>query len=291
MITLVHASDVHFGAPHDPRAADAFLRAAHDANPDAVVVSGDFTQRAKVREYEEAAAFLDKLPAVPTVVTPGNHDIPLYRVWERMFAPFRNYREFISDELDTITRIDGCTLVSLNSAEPHTAIVNGSLSGRQLEFARAAFDASPESDLRILVAHHQLAPPPDYEGGQPMPHARRHLRELERMNLDLVLGGHLHRAYIGNSLDVIAGEERRHPVVIVQSGTTSSSRGRARERLRCSFNILRVDSSTIEVAHRHYDQGADSFRPTGVHIFPRRPKTALPEAAASRMLDSLQGLS
>lgn len=290
MITLVHASDVHFGAPHDPRAEEAFVRAAHDIAPDAVVISGDFTQRAKVHEYQEAAAFLDRLPAVPHVVTPGNHDVPLYRVWERMFAPFRNYREFISDELDTVTRIEGCTIVSLNSAEPHTAIVNGSLSRRQLDFAERAWAESPDSDLRVLVAHHQLAPPPDYQGGQAMPHARRHLARLERMNVDLVLGGHLHRAYIGNSLDVIASENRGHSVVIVQSGTTSSSRGRARERLRCSFNVVRVDRETIEVVHHHYDRGDDDFEPTGVHVFPRRPRVALPDGAATRMLDSIRGL-
>jgi len=291
MITLVHASDVHFGKPHDARAAEAFLRAAHEADPDAVVVSGDFTQRAKVREYEDAAAFLERLPEVPRVVTPGNHDVPLYRVWERLFTPFRNYREYISDELDSVTRVEGCTLVSLNTAAPRTAIVNGSLSRAQLDFARDAFDASPSSDLRVLVAHHQLAPPPDYAGGDAMPHARRHLAELERMGVDVVLGGHLHRAYIGNSLDVIEREEPGHPVVIVQSGTTSSSRGRARERMRCSFNLLRVDDTAIEVVHHHYDRGGDDFRPTGVHLFPRRPRTSLPEAAASRMMDSIRGLA
>jgi len=290
MLTLVHASDVHFGAPHDPRAAEAFLRAASRVAADAVVVSGDFTQRAKVHEYRAAAAFLKLLPPVPRVVTPGNHDVPLYRVWERLTAPFRNYREFIADELDSVTRIPGCTLVSLNTAAPYSAIVNGSLSRRQLEFASDAFRASPESDLRVVVAHHQLAPPPDYHGGQAMPHARRHLADLERMEVDVVLGGHLHRAYIGNSLDVIAGEDRGHPVVIVQSGTTSSSRGRARERLRCSFNVVRVDAETIEVVHHHYDRGDDDFHPTGVHVFPRRPRRALPAEAATRMLDSLQGL-
>lgn len=289
MITLVHASDVHFGEPHDAKAAEAFVRAAHDTSPDAVVVSGDFTQRAKVREYREAAAFLERLPDVPRVVTPGNHDVPLYRVFERIFTPFRNYREFISDDLDTVTRVPGCTLVSLNTAAPRTAIVNGSLSSGQLDFAAAAFAESDGGDLRIVVAHHQLAPPPDYEGGQPMPNARRHLEAFEGMGVDVVLGGHLHRAYIGNSLDVLPGTERRHPVVIVQSGTTSSSRGRAREKLRCSFNVLRVDGETIEVAHHHFDRDLDAFRPSSLHVFPRRPRAALPDEAAARMLDALRG--
>jgi 3',5'-cyclic AMP phosphodiesterase CpdA len=289
MITLVHASDVHFGTPHDPRAAEAFVRAAAETAPDALVVSGDFTQRAKVEEYRQAAAFLERLPDVPTVVTPGNHDVPLYRVWERLFTPFRNYRDFISEDLDTVTRIPGCTLVSLNTAAPRTAIVNGSLSPRQIGFAGQCFAAGDDGELRIVVAHHQLAPPPDYEGGEPMPNARRHLESFERMGVDVVLGGHLHRAYIGNSLDVLPRDEERHPVVIVQSGTTSSSRGRARERLRCSFNVLRVDEATIEVAHHHYDRGDDAFRPTSLHVFPRRPRNELPSEAAERMLDALRG--
>jgi len=289
MITLVHASDVHFGKPHDARAAEAFVRAAHETNPDAVVVSGDFTQRAKVREYREAAEFLDRLPDVPKVVTPGNHDVPLYRVFERIFTPFRNYRDFISEDLDTVTRVPGCTLVSLNTAAPRTAIVNGSLSSTQIEFAAEAFGESEERDLRIVVAHHQLAPPPDYEGGQPMPNARRHLESLEQLQVDVVLGGHLHRAYIGNSLDVLPRSGTRHPVVIVQSGTTSSSRGRAREKLRCSFNVLRVDGETIEVAHHHFDRDLDTFRPSSLHVFPRRPREALSSEAAARMLDALRG--
>lgn len=291
MITLVHASDVHFGEPHDTRAEEAFVRAAHEASPDAIVVSGDLTQRAKVREYEEAAAFLDRLPDVPQVVTPGNHDVPLYRVFERIFTPFRNYREFISEDLDTVTRIPGCTLVSLNTAAPRTAIVNGSLSSAQIDFAAEAFAGGDEGDLRIVVAHHQLAPPPDYEGGQPMPNARRHLEAFEGMEVDAVLGGHLHRAYIGNSLDVLPGDRRRHPVVIVQSGTTSSSRGRAREKLRCSFNVLRIDGETIEVTHHHFDRERDTFRPTSVHLFPRRPRASLPSRAGVRMLDAAREAS
>lgn len=291
MITLVHASDVHFGEPHDTKAADAFVRAAHDTDPDAVVVSGDFTQRAKVREYREAAEFLEGLPDVPQVVTPGNHDVPLYRIFERIFTPFRNYREFVSEELDTVTRIPGCTLVSLNTAAPRTAIVNGRLSSGQIDFAADAFAEGEEGDLRVVVAHHQLAPPPDYEGGKPIPNARRHLEAFERMEVDVVLGGHLHRAYIGNSLDVLPGDQQRHPVVIVQSGTTSSSRGRAREKLRCSFNVLRVGRETIEVAHHHFDRERDVFRPTSVHVFPRRPRAALPTQVVARMLDALGGAS
>lgn len=288
MPTLVHASDIHFGTPHDPLAAEAFLAAAHGLGPDAVVVSGDFTQRAKVHEFEAAAAFLERLPEVPRVVTPGNHDVPLYRVFERLVSPFRNYREFISSELDTVSRIEGATIVSLNTAAPRTAIVNGRLATRQLQFAREAFADAPEGDLRVVVAHHQLAPPPDYAGGSAMPHARRHLAAFASMGVDLVLGGHLHRAYIGNSRDVLPSHPDGHPVVIVQSGTTSSSRGRARERMSCSFNVIRFDDVTIEVTHHHLDRTEGEFRPTGLHLFPRHPRRALPDHAPDRALEMVR---
>ena len=125
MITVLHASDVHFGEPHLPRVARVFLDFARSLRPDVVVISGDLTQRARVGEYEEAAAFLKEFGDIPVVVTPGNHDIPVYRVWERLFAPFRNYREHISEELNTVTRLPGMTEVELNTASPSTAIVNG----------------------------------------------------------------------------------------------------------------------------------------------------------------------
>lgn len=270
-VTIVQASDLHFGKPHDPGAATAFLADVRVLRPDLVVLSGDFTQRAKLREYAQAAEFLRRLPQVPVVVTPGNHDVPLYRVWERAFAPYRNYQEYIREELDTVQQIPGVTVVSLNSTAPHRAIVNGRITGAQLAFARAAFREAPEGDLRIVVAHHHLAPAPDYEGDRPLPRARRILEAFQEMGVHMVMGGHLHRAYIGNSLDVHPGAHRDRGIVIVQCGTTTSSRGRARERAKNSFNVVRVAADRLEVTHHMYFEEAAGFAPLSTHTFPRWP--------------------
>ncbi len=284
MITVLHASDIHFVEPHLPHVARVFLDFARELTPDVVVISGDLTQRAKVEEYEAAAAFLDSFGDLPVVVTPGNHDIPVYRVWERLVAPFRNYRAHISEELDTVTRIPGMTLVALNSASPYTAIVNGRIDEGQLDFARRAFEDSPEGDARVLVAHHHLAPAPDYEGDKPLPRARRILDTLAGMGVELVLGGHLHRAYIVNSLDVYPGENRDRNVVIVHSGTTTSARGRARERLKNSLNVLRVTERYLDISHHLYDDEVTAFLPLSRHLFPRQPSVSLPRAVAAPFL-------
>ncbi len=270
MVTLVHASDIHFGRPFRPVAAEAFIEAAHRLEPDAIVISGDFTQRAKVAEFEQAAAFLKRLPDVPTVVTPGNHDVPLYRVFERIFAPHRNYRAFISERLDSVTRVPGVTLVSLDSTAPHTAIVNGRIRAHQIEFARRAFAEAPADDARIVVAHHHFSPAPDYERDKSMPGARSVLEAFTGLGVELILGGHLHRAYIGNSLDVYAGQDRDRGVVIVQSGTTTSGRGRARERAKNSFNVVRIGERAIEITHHMLFEETGRFEPVSVHVFPRR---------------------
>ncbi len=271
MPKIVQGSDLHFGRFHDPSVAEAFLRQTRLIAPELIVLSGDFTQRAKIREYEQAEDYLDRLPEVHTVVTPGNHDVPLYRVFERLFAPYRNYRRYVSQDLDTTTRIPGLTVVSLNSAAPRRAIVNGRITSEQLDYARRAFAEAPAEDCRAVVMHHHLAPAPDYEGDRPLPRAREILGAFNDMDVELALGGHLHRAYIGNSLDVAPSAGRDRGIVIVQCGTTTSVRGRARERAKNSFNVIDVEAHRLEVTHYLHFRDGDRFAPVSVHSFPRRP--------------------
>lgn len=270
MLTLVHASDLHFGKPYRAEAGAALLEAVREIGPDLIVVSGDLTQRAKVREFREAREYLDRLPDVPVAVIPGNHDVPLYRVFERIFTPYRNYRRFISADLDTVTRAEGVVVVALNSTAPRRAIVNGRISDRQLDFAARAFREAPQADVRILTAHHHLAPAPDYEEDTTLPGSRRVLDRCNRMGVELILGGHLHRAYIGNSLDVYPGQDPAHGIVIVHSGTSSSHRGRAREQAKNSFNVVRVAEDFLEITHYMYFDEVGRFEPFSMHAFPRR---------------------
>jgi 3',5'-cyclic AMP phosphodiesterase CpdA len=280
MLTLLHISDVHFGPPYHPEVGAALVKFASELEADVIVASGDFTQRAKEEQFRDAREFLDRLPHVPLVVVPGNHDIPLYRVKERLFTPYLLYQRYISAELDTVTRLDGAVIVALNSTAPHRYITDGRILRWQLDFVREAFKGTPEDVMRIVVAHHHFAPPPDFEGATAMAGAKRALDAFTAMRVDMILGGHLHRAYIGNSLDVYSGVDREHGIVIVQCGTSASRRGRAREREKNSFNVLRLDQRMIRVTHFMYFEEAGGFVPTSRHIFFRggRPPMTQDEA-------------
>ena len=261
-MTILHASDLHFGVPHRPVVAEALLRFVEEASPAAIVISGDLTQRAKAREYRAARDFLHRLPPIPLVVTPGNHDVPLYRIWERVFAPFRNYRRYIARRLDTVLDLagdgPGLRFVALNSTAPLSAIVNGRLSDRQLDFAATAFAETPNRAHRVLVVHHNLLRPRDEERVPPLPRAPHILSRAEEWGVDVVLAGHIHRTHLAWSGGRSArGGGRGLPVVM--TGTTSSNRGRGAEKGRNSLNLVALDGSGVDVTVYLYRQDAGRF--------------------------------
>jgi 3',5'-cyclic AMP phosphodiesterase CpdA len=255
-----------------PKVGDALKRIAPSLEPQVLVVSGDLTQRAKAEQFAEARQYVDSLlPDIPRLIVPGNHDVPLYRVAERMKTPHALYRKYINVELNHVLSVDGAVLVGLDSTAPRSAVTNGRISTSQLEFCADAFDQADEVDARIVVAHHHFAPAPDYEHDQTMPKSRRALTRFNELNVDLILGGHLHRAYIGNSLDLLPGRTRSHQgIIIVQCGTSTSRRGRGRERERNSFNVIFLTPTLVHITHYMYFDDSDGFEPISRHLFPRR---------------------
>jgi len=269
MLRILHISDLHFGPRYIPSVGEALLRSAAELDPAIIVISGDFTQRAKRAQFQEAREYLERLPDRPVVVTPGNHDIPLYRIHERIFTPEALYREYISDELNTVLMREDAVIVALDSTSPLRSITNGRLSRRQLEFAREAFESAPKGAIRILVTHHNLAPAPDWEGGSVMHGAKGILRFLNEIGVEIVLAGHLHRAYNASSLDIFDQHPPGQGVRIVQAGTSTSARGRGRERNRNSFNLVEIDDGTIMVTPHLYFEELGGFAPFSRSLYPR----------------------
>jgi 3',5'-cyclic AMP phosphodiesterase CpdA len=269
VLSILHISDLHFGPPYVPEVGEALEEIAPLLQPDVIVASGDITQRARQAQFEEARRFFDRLPDVPKVIVPGNHDVPLLRIRERLFRPFDLYREFMTPDLDGVLWLDNAVIVWLNSASPRRAISNGRIHLDQLAFSRDVLREAPPEAVKIIVAHHHFLPAPDYERDLAMPKARRALDVFAELGVDMILGGHLHRAYIGNSLDVYAGSDREHGIIIVQCGTTTSRRGRAREREKNSFNLVNIEGDLLHITHYLYFAAEAGFEPVSKHIFPR----------------------
>lgn len=279
-VTILHTSDFQCGAPFLPVAGEALVRLAAEVNPDVIVSSGDLTQRAKKREFDQARAVLDRLGDAPVVLTPGNHDVPLYRFWERVACPYRNWHDFADGDLDTVTTIDGLTIVALNSSAPRRAIVNGRIDAGQIDFARRAFADAPPHHRKALVVHHHFVPVPDGQGGAPLPGSPELVRAFEAMELDLVLGGHVHQLHVRTSREVQTGRvtsERPdvQPLPFVACGTTLSSRGRGREAGWNGLTVIRLSRDEIQVTPYSRHPDATDFEPLEAIRFATRTGQAI----------------
>lgn len=268
MKTLFHISDVHFGPPHRPELSRAVIDFVHRHEPGMVVLSGDLTQRAKPEQFRQAREFVDALP-VPTLVVPGNHDVPLYRVWERVFAPFGAYRRHFSDELEPVHREDGLLVVGINTAYNWTW-KEGRIQLRRLLEVGELLASVPESVLKVVVAHHHLIPPPNFGTQTVLANAYEAMDLFSRAGVDLILSGHLHQSYIGNSEEFYP--KGRPPVVVVHSGTTTSSRGRAGEAERNSCNWIRFDDRSLVVSHLLWHDEQQRFAEHSRHWYPRQER-------------------
>jgi 3',5'-cyclic AMP phosphodiesterase CpdA len=161
--------------------------------PDLVVVSGDFTQRAKLREFQEARAFLDALPARYLAV-PGNHDIPLYDVYGRFVRPLLRYRRYVSEAVEPLYMDQEPTVVSVNTARSLT-FKGARINAEQVRRVLRELNGSAPGAIRILVAHHPLDLPHDL--GQPLAgRSRMAMAALANCGLDMILSGHLHVPYV-----------------------------------------------------------------------------------------------
>src|SRR5690606_15056194 len=77
MTSIAHLSDIHFGA-HDPQIVAALEAWLIERQPELVIISGDLTQRARTRQFRQAADFIKRLRSggVEVLAVPGNHDVP-----------------------------------------------------------------------------------------------------------------------------------------------------------------------------------------------------------------------
>jgi 3',5'-cyclic AMP phosphodiesterase CpdA len=266
--TIFHISDVHFGPPHLPRVSDGVVELVEERRPDVVVLSGDLTQRAKPEQFRQARRFVDRKP-VPTLVVPGNHDVPLYRFWERIFVPFGAYQKHYGEELEPVYRDDELLIVGINTAFNWTWKDGRIKLSRLLEVGEL-LEQAPDHLLKVVVAHHHQIPPPNFGTQRVLSNAYEAIDLFSSVGVDLILSGHLHQAYIGNSEEFYP--KGRPPVVILHSGTTTSNRGRMGERERNTCNWIEVAEETLTVSHLRWHHQRERFLELSRHLYPRQEK-------------------
>lgn len=238
MARIAHLSDVHFGA-HDPRIVAATEAWLVGHRPDLVIVSGDFTQRARVAQFREASAWLGRLRAsgLRLLLIPGNHDIPLYDVTRRFLAPLDRYKRYIDDNLCPWFENDEVAILGINTARSLT-FKDGRINRDQLAMIEDRFGTVTPQKTRILVTHHPLFAMPIGEGGElseAVGHHRDAVAAVCRAGVNIALAGHFHRTYAEAARRMV---ETAGGSLVIQAGTATSTRLRNDELQ--SFNWIHV---------------------------------------------------
>lgn len=242
MIRLFHVSDLHFGA-EDQAALDWFARIVAAEKPDAILMTGDLTQRARAAEFAAAAEWLEGLDR-PTTVEVGNHDLPLYNPLSRLFLPYRRFKT-LERLIERPLEVRGVTVAPLRTTARVQFRLNwskGVVTPQRLAHTVRLVESAPANDLVFVTAHHPLI-----EAGT-RTEARTHggeraLRHLARAGAHAVLTGHVHDPF-----DVAHAVEGR-TVRLIGAGTLSE---RVRETLP-SFNEIRVEGRAFETVARVMD--------------------------------------
>jgi 3',5'-cyclic AMP phosphodiesterase CpdA len=269
-VVLAHTTDLHFGRDADLEQVDALVAQLPGLTPDAIVISGDLTQRARHGEFQRAKVFVDALGAIaPTLLIPGNHDVEWWTSPMSILGSepkYRKYRRYFGRELAPILEIDGAAIAGVLTSygiapgsltwNPNDMAVKGHLPRSEAVRLKQYFDSVPPEIPRVAVVHHNvLRGKISHRMG--LAHWRRAQRQLLESGADLVLCGHDHQEDSGTI-------ENRVVVVTANTHTHRSRGGRP-----SAFNMVTVDEQSISVQHLRWDKDLRQFRPSDLARYAR----------------------
>jgi 3',5'-cyclic AMP phosphodiesterase CpdA len=270
-VSLLHLSDVHYGVDAQLDQLEAIEEAASELKPDAVVLSGDLSQRARHGEFQAAHALLKRLALVaPALVVPGNHDVqwwksPLHLLGTRRL--YTKYRRWFGQNLTPVLEIPGAVIAGALTAwgvapgsltwNLNDLAVKGHLPRSETTRVKAIFAQAPADVARVLVMHHNVL-----RGGISERMGLAHYPDAQRRIADtgaeVVLCGHDHQEGAGQVGNVVA---------ISTAGTHTN---RTRGGRPSVFNVVRIKPGGVEIQHYRWEADRGQFVPSDKHSFTRR---------------------
>jgi 3',5'-cyclic AMP phosphodiesterase CpdA len=278
MSLIIQISDTHFGTEQMP-VLHSLKSLIREQAPQLLVLSGDITQRARRHQFASARAFIDSLAPTPLIALPGNHDIPLFNVAARMFAPYAGYRAAFGDDLEPEFESADLLALTVNTTRPYRH-ADGEVSMRQIErIAQRLAEARP-GQLRLVVTHQPICVTRPEDRKNLLHGHRAAMRRWAEAGADLVLGGHIHLPYVCALHE--GGHGLTRSLWAVQAGTALSSR--VRHGAPNSVNLIRHEASesTCIVERWDFDSAAKRFAPVARHRLDL-------ERGAARETDKKQG--
>ena len=239
---LFHVSDTHFGV--EDRAAMAWFEDAVGAeSPDAIVCTGDLTQRATHKQYATAAEWFSRLGA-PVMLQPGNHDMPYYNPWERFRRPYARFGA-LEAAVGAQLSLAHALIIPFDTnvpAQMRWPWSDGVVTRKKLDAALVLLgEVRDDPRPKIIACHHPLLPERD---GMKNPTIRGEMafKELAAAGATTVLTGHVHFPF-----DQVRSRDNL-ALRMIGAGTLST---RLRKGAPPSYNVVRIDQTGLIDVEQH----------------------------------------
>ncbi|HZH27225.1 MAG TPA: metallophosphoesterase [Azospirillaceae bacterium] len=248
--TLAHISDLHFGRIRD-EVVEALLADLAAAAPSLIIISGDFTQRARKGQYEAARRFLDRL-CTPWLAVPGNHDVPTFDVVSRYLRPLTYFKRYITKDDYPLYIDEEIAVIGINTARAWVwDWSHGRVSDQQMRRVSEVMRGVSPKLFKVVFGHHPFLPPPSAPGTRLVGRARSALKALEAAGVELLLAGHLHQAYTG---DVMSHHTHiARSILVAQASTATSTRVRGEPN---AYNLITIDMPRVTFEVRSWEGAA-----------------------------------
>ncbi len=221
---LAHISDLHVsGGYFVPEYGDAVVKKINEAQPDLLIVSGDFTDDGHLFEYEKAAEFMDRFHVKEQFLIPGNHDSRNegYKLFEEFFG--ERFPKYENDKI---------LIQGLDSSSPDTD--SGHLGRENYHYIQ---NMKSSKKMKVIVIHHHMIPVPGTGREENvLTDSGDALGMVVESGVNLVLNGHRHLPWIWRL-------ERTH---FITTGTATTWRLKGRSNPAMNFYTIEDDYLILE---------------------------------------------
>jgi 3',5'-cyclic AMP phosphodiesterase CpdA len=274
-VQLLHLSDPHFGGLAALEQIEGLEQMLPDLRPDAVVVTGDLSQRARHGEFQRARALVQAAArTAPVLVITGNHDVAW---WARPLIPFARapmyakYNRYFGADLTPTLTLPGAIIASALTSHGiawgsltlrlRDLAVKGHLPKREIARVRGLYEAAPREQARVLVVHHNVLRG-DISRRMGLARWRQAQRRIVASGAEVVLCGHDHE----EGAELLAGR-----VVVSTAGTLCQ---RTRGGRPSSFNFVTIEPSAVHITFFRWDAASRRFRASDTTAFARPGRQA-----------------
>jgi 3',5'-cyclic AMP phosphodiesterase CpdA len=282
-VQLLHISDLHFGGSAVLDQIEGLEQMFPDLRPDAVVVTGDLSQRARHGELQRARALVQTAArTAPVLVIPGNHDVAW---WRRPLFPFAKeplyakYARYFGADLAPTLALPGAVIASALTSHGvawgsltfrvNDLAVKGHLPKREVTRVRGLFEAAPREQARVLVVHHNVLRG-NISQRMGLARWRQAQRRIVASGAEVVLCGHDHE----EGAELLGGR-----VVVSTAGTLCE---RTRGERPASFNFVTIEATAVHITFFRWDVESRRFRASDTYAFARAGKGAAPAPAPTQ---------